>query len=167
MGFIDAADLSASETVTIGAAGSGGATGNNAGSAGGNSTFSASTTEITADGGSGGSTSTSDNNVGAGGQGGFAETIGGSVYDSLVLDGVNGATGEVLPTDSVVFTSCGGASGGNFGQFTPMRMEDGPNISGFTGRGYGGGAGGGAAAGGSSVAGANGAPGLIIVRTYG
>ena len=89
---ISVGDLSASETVTVGAGGAGGAAGVNAGSTGGTSSFGS---HVTALGGSGspGSGATSGTNItSAGGQGGFGGTGGAD----LRVRGSDGGNGIVI-----------------------------------------------------------------------
>lgn len=152
--WIDAGSLSASETVTVGAGGSGGTAGNNNGSTGGASSFG--THAVTA-GGAGGSgmANTSGNNVRTGGAGGTAsagdvQIEGGDGGGSLVVGGLDCAVGV------------GGASYFGGGAACPST-----DTAGEAGTAYGaGGSGGRNGASTTAVAGGDGAGGLVVVEVY-
>lgn len=135
--------LATSETVTVGAAGTGGAAGNNNGGTGNTSSFGA-------------------HAVAAGGQGGFAPTThrGGDGGAASAGDLQIGGGGGMGGMDSEDAGGAGGSSqlggGGRGGHAT---------LNGQTGNGYGGGGGGGSTTS-ASVAGGDGAPGIVIVDLF-
>lgn len=143
--WIAVGSLGASETVTIGAGGAGGAAGNNAGTAGGNSSFGA---HCSADGGLAGSY------TGGGGAGGSASggdlNISGANGQRYALGSQPGVT--TIGRDAVMGVGGGGIGGTN-------------GSAGFDATGYGASGGGGErTAGGSNAAGSNGSGGLCIVH---
>lgn len=156
--WFTASDLSATESVTVGAGGAGGAAGNNNGSAGGNSTFD---TLAAAGGGAGtGMASGSTDAYAAGGAGNTGS--GGDIN----IGGSDGITG-IRIVNSVVQVAQQGHGGGSF--FGSMQRA-GSNVLGNAGN-PGGvyGSGGSGAHNGNSQsaqAGGDGAAGVVIVVTY-
>ena len=151
------AGLSASETITIGAGGAGGAVGNNGGGIGGNSVAFG----ITASGGNGGAGMVASSvafffpiQVVGGGSSGGDENIPGS--SSIAAIGLN--VDRVQP-------SVGGGS--RLGGFATDNMADSAGRPAKAGLSFGGGAGGGAVGqNGTGRAGAAGANGIVIVELY-
>lgn len=147
-----AAQIGASQTVTIGAAGTGGTAGNNAGGTGGNTTFGA---LLTGNGGVGGSGSAALTTAGVPAGGGAGGTATGG---DLNIRGSNGFAGIVLGGSS------GGLSGkGGGGVFGEGGYPSGPTGSGNGGNGNGSGGSGGATATAGNAAGASGSIGLVVV----
>ena len=155
-----AASIGVSQTVTIGAGGTGGAAGNNPGVIGGNTTFGA---LLTANGGSAGlgSAAVSVSNVtassvnGGSASGGDINITGGpSVYGATVI----------VTAGSNSYPIAGGGGNSFYGQ----GGADASNAPGNSAVGYGSG-GGGASCGisnGTGLAGANGAAGIVIVTEF-
>lgn len=148
---IDADDLSATETITVGAKGAGGSAGSNNGSTGGTSSFGSHCSGTGGTGGSGGSAS-STATVASSGSGGTG--TGGDAN----LPGARGGVGMVLEGIRI-YTGGGGGS-----YFATGVNQASPSQ---TGANYGGG-GAGAIVGTSSsaTAGGDGAPGIVIVKEY-
>lgn len=147
---IDASDLGANETVTIGAAGAAGATGNNAGGTGGTTSLGA---LISATGGTGGVGSSTTNTRAAGGTG-----TGG---DLNIAGQDGGPSRDVTSTDGPgPGVSHGGSppfgwGHGSFGYYNLETQADGLDASGHGGGGSGGNdRGAGTAAGGAGTVGA-------------
>lgn len=147
-----ASDLSATETVTVGAPSTGGAAGNNAGTAGGNSTFKG----MTANGGSLGSGASRSNTVVALGVDGGTAT-GGDVN----ISGGNSDIGLYYSTGSLGWSSRGGNS---VLGVAAVAINTG-NTAGQSGTGYGQG-GRGAWCSNASAAGAKGGDGITIITEY-
>lgn len=155
---IAAASLGATETVTVGAAGTAGSAGANNGGAGGTTSFGS---HLQATGGAlgvGGSASTI---TGPNGEGGTAGVGSGG---DLNLDGSDGGP-------STYFTTRARGGGGGASLYSGYTKEpvagSGGQTTGGTGSNYGGGGAGGASgAGGSAAAGGAGAAGLVIVHEY-
>lgn len=150
-----AADIGASQSVTIGAAGAGGANGN--GSAGGNTLFGS---FMTANGGAGGITSS--NNTNLGGAGGTAS--GGTIN----INGANGNTGYIFYTDNPAHyvtaggngAGCGLYGGGGIGSMNVQGSASvGTNATGY-------GSGGGGAGSVAAAPGYNGSSGIVIIYEY-
>lgn len=156
-GWFTPAVAGASVAVTVGAGGTGGTAGANAGTDGGTSSFGALITALGGTG-SGGATATSLASVGAsnGGSGG----TGGDIR----IAGGDGGNGQVVSSTPLKFNN-GGSS-----VLAQMRRATGvaaTSSNGFSGYPYGGGASGpslGASQ--AAVAGSNGAAGVVIVTTY-
>lgn len=150
-----AAQIGASQTISIGSAGAGSAAGNNAGGAGGATTFGA---FLTCNGGSGGSGSAALTTAGipaAGGAGGTA--TGGDIN----IRGSNGFASFLLGAAN------GGLSGqGGSGTFGAGGYPSGPNGSGNGGNGNGSGGSGGASNTAGNAAGAPGSLGQIVIIEY-
>jgi hypothetical protein len=153
----DISGLSASETVTVGSSGAGGAAGNNAGSAGGTSSFGSLVSANGGNPGGGGSsittpgilgsvnsqtTATGDLTIAGPGQSGFTFAIAG------FLASVRGADSSLGTGGDAIFTA--GGSNGNAG----------------TGRGSGGSGGVNVESQVTTRSGGNGAPGIVIVELY-
>lgn len=149
-----AAQIGASQSVTIGAAGVGGAPGNNPGISGGATTFGA---LMTAGGGGGGGGSSSST----------IQTVGGSVGPGGSASGgdinIQGASGLA----GFTFTSGQGGIGGSgaSGMFGAGGAQVGPIGSGLTATGRGAGGSGGAAANVSAVGG-SGTAGQVVIIEY-
>lgn len=159
--YVTAAQVGASQTVTIGAGGTPGSAGANAG-------------------GAGGDTSVGSLCVGKGGAGGgyvtnaviASVTNGGSASSStgdVKIDGSDGVAGwdALASGEDHRPTSIGGAS--YFGGATAFMLNAGTKTAGTAGKNYGGGGTGGftyGTTGGSTVAGAAGANGLVVVTEY-
>ena len=159
--WIPAADLGATETVTVGSGGAGGTAGANGGSSGGTSTFTRTTgTDVTAAGGNGGTggSNTTGNTQSAGGSGGTANT-----GADLAVPGEYGYYGIVRGGNS------GFGGRGGSGPFGPggRTAHSFATPGAAPGAGFGGG-GSGARNNASQVAraGGAGAPGLVIVEHY-
>jgi len=151
--ILSAASIGASQAVTIGAGGTAGASGNNAGGNGGTTSLGI---LCTAPGGSGGPGSAGSGAV-TGGAGGIA-----GVGD-FSMPGQNG--GSVNQTSTINFVPDGGNSLFGFGGQNDW-VHPSPNA-GFPGKNYGGGAcGGGSFNGNGAAAGAVGAPGIVIITEY-
>lgn len=150
-----AATIGASQTVTIGAAGTGGATGNNAGTNGGDTSLGS---ICIGKGGTGGSGSPG--NAGAnGGAGGVAGT------GDLTFPGERGGFG--IDTNGTVVqgnTSHGGNS--FFGAGGAQLYNNSTTVAGDPGSIYGTGGGGGCGVSGTGINGGNGAAGVVIVTEY-
>lgn len=141
--------ISGTETVTIGAEGTAGASGNNAGGTASDTTFGA---HITAKGGTGG---------------------GGAAANSVGTNGTTptGSGGVRVPpvtnpyANATLNSTCGGGAA-LFGQ--AQQTVAGTHTGGFTGQGYGAGGGGGqSASSGGDRAGGAGAPGAVYIIEYG
>ncbi len=162
--WIDAADLGATETVTLGAGGTAGTAGNNAGGTGGTTSFGA---LLTAIGGGGGAGSAAKGNTagqtansgGAGGTGGA-----GTAAVQFHLDGGYGGNGQVILAEPAHLGSAG------FPPVLGRQGRGGTAVSGAGGTAVGYGGGGHAATQGASqgaaVAGAAGNPGACIVTEF-
>lgn len=131
--FIDASELFSSSGVTVGAGGNGGSTGANPGSAGGESSFSISGTDVAAPGGGGGAggSASSANAVSAGGSAGAP----GSAAD-IGLQGSTGGNGVIRGGESVR-NNFGGPAAFGMG---PAVLTFGASSTGEDGHNYGGGA---------------------------
>lgn len=152
--LLDTSALAATVAVTVGAAGAAG-TSTVAGGTGGTSSFGA---HVSAPGGDGGNASTA--TAGATGVSGGAGGSGGT--GQILIPGEAGGNGRVI-SGNPMFHGDGGHSAFGPGGRQTFGSQDATSPSG----GYGGGAG--AAANGTaqaSKAGAAGAPGVVIVRTY-
>lgn len=147
-----ASELSATETVTIGAVGTGGAAGNNSGTAGGNSVFKA----ITANGGALGAGDTASTAAAAllGGAGGTA--TGGDVN----ISGGSGLVGY-RNSGTIGYSSIGGISVMGMPAVAVKNQ-----AAGNSGTGYGQGARGAYCTGATPQAGADGGAGIIIITEY-
>jgi hypothetical protein len=163
------ANAAATYTYTVGAPGTGGAAGNNNGTAGTDSTFSGGT--LVAGGGQAGSGSAVSGNAGQytnGGAGGVSS--GGNIAN---ISGQPGGAG-VVTTGLGAGLAIGGAGGSSqrgFGaQSNATALGGGGTVDGNAGNSYGGGASGGAVsttgAGGGAAAGKNGAGGIIIIWEF-
>ena len=157
---IPIASLGASETITVGSAGTG-AGGASDGGNGGNSSFGA---HVVCGGGNGGSHTTGPGDYGGGtGLGGTVTTapVGAIEIDGVESEGIwwNGAIGR----------AGAGASShlGNGGAGTTASNAVGLSLPGNAGTGYGAGGGGAMNSGGGNNTGGNGSPGVVIVRVYG
>jgi hypothetical protein len=155
--LVTAADVGASKTVTIGAAGSGGAAGNNSGGTGGDTSVG---TLCVAKGGSpGGGVGSSGG--GSSGAGGLASGGTGDVK----IDGGNGFNGRnVTSGASAMFLAAGGPGGTSvYGAGGIWSCAD----IGQPASGYGGGGGGASSLNsGGTKAGGAGTPGLVIITEY-
>jgi hypothetical protein len=150
----DIAGLSSSETITVGSAGSGGAAGNNAGTAGGNSSFG---TLLVANGGSGGNGSggvyITNNGGNASTPGDFTVAGGAGVGRSITPTGISGnnAGGDSFlgfgAKSRAINTSHAGSD-------TPAKLYGGGGASGRRG------------SSGTDRAGGDGADGIVIVELY-
>ena len=150
-----AAQIGASQTVTVGAKGPGGASGSNPGSTGGNSSVG---TLVTANGGQGGGAGGT--NGADGGPGGAAGT------GDLATPGGTGETSMGAQFGNAVLPSGAGANspwgGGGRGQRAASSAANGNNATG-----YGAGGGGGTCAStASNAAGGDGSPGIVIIDEY-
>lgn len=147
-----AAQIGASQTVTVGAAGTGAAAGNNTGGAGGNSLFGS---YLAANGGNGGSGAASNSAVGsANNGGGGGQATGGDVN----LQGATGGVGMGFGSIGAI----GGAGGG-----TLIGHGGGQSINNTGNGGTGAGAaGGGASALGTSEAGGSAYQGFCFITEY-
>lgn len=143
------AGLNSSITVTVGAAGTGGSAGANAGTAGGESSFG---TLLAGGGGGGGQPS----------GGSFVDDNGGDVTTAGDLNIPGGDGGPRTATTAYANSPGGGSMFGFAGTTYPASAS---NITGLPARGYGAGGSGGRAQS-SNVAGGNGAGGLVIVELY-
>lgn len=150
--MIPAASLGATETVTVGVAGSGGAAGNNAGGAGGTSSFG---THASATGGAGGD--------GEGNSGTNAAAVGGNggagSSGDINANGEDGTAGRVL-SGLLVGLGTSGSSVFGGGRKVPVFA-----AAGLAGSAPGAG-GSGATASGTSFAGGDGAAGIVIVEEF-
>jgi len=158
------ASVAASYAVTVGAAGTGGAAGNNAGGTGGATTFNGT---VTASGGLGGNGSAATVGIfyNAGGAGGAA--AGGTVN----IPGNAGGNGIILVNSATPATNAGAGGSSHFGAggAAPYVINNG--ISGNSATGYGAGGSGANStwqSGGNNGAqpGGNGSPGVIIIYEY-
>jgi hypothetical protein len=160
--LILAADLLASETVTIGAGGAAGAAGNNAGAAGGDTSFGA---HITATGGGGGNGQANQSSFPAPGAfvAGAAGTGGAGTADLRIAGGD--------PVNGIVWsaTSVQSSFGGSTPFSMPARLQDVSTTdeAGRAGTGYGGGATGArSSSNATDRAGGAGAAGVCIIEIY-
>ncbi len=157
--FIEAADLGATETVTVGAGGDGGAAGNNNGSTGGTSSFGS---HCSATGGAGGAGQTANaaNPIG-GGQAG----AGGVGSDGDInINGSDGITGLVLSTDRAMPSTGGGSM---LGMPISLLTAATTDEAGANGNLYGGGATGARTSNDTTNrAGGDGGDGIVIVWEY-
>lgn len=153
-GIIAASAIGATETVTIGDGGAGGAAGGaNNGADGGSTSFGA---LVIAGGGKGGT-----------GSGGIIGALTGSQITGVVISAQRGeaSTGDTGPTPD--FANSGKGGGSPFGDGGQARITATSGASGVmagtSGRGHGGGGSGAIA---TSVAGGHGTPGLLIIEEY-
>ena len=151
-----------SQTVTIGAAGSGGAAGNNNGTSGGNSSFGS---ILTANGGGygvGGASLASPN----------YSITGYTLVNALATGGDINVPGQA-PSYAIIFGGATGASSGGGGG-NSFLGSGGPSviagvtfsINGLNGSGYGAGGGGGCSAGNIAASGGNGSQGVCVVTEF-
>lgn len=170
--LIEAGDIGATETITVGAGGTG--INGGAGNDGGDSSFGS---HVIAGGGSGGNTrlqSGGDGSNAAPGNGGVA-----TINTGVGISGVAGADGDAGVSTGILFNGVSGFAHGGEGADTIYgsggrgRFEFGapPEQNGSPAQGYGAGGGGGVAVednqGGQGPAfGGNGAPGLVVVWEY-
>ncbi len=148
-------------TITIGAAGAGGAAGSNNGSAGGNTTIVANSgagaTLATANGGGGGNTNASSGAATAAGGNGAGGTASGG---TLNITGSNSGSGFTFAAGAASWSSEGGST--NMGRGGPINTG-GP---GSAGTGYGSGGGGGVCQASTNRAGGAGTVGAVLVIEY-
>ncbi|OAM77688.1 glycine-rich domain-containing protein [Devosia elaeis] len=144
--------LGATETVTIGAAGTGGAAGANNGNAGGATSFGA---HVIANGGGGGTAMTAGTSATTGAPGAGGAGSGGD----LNVPGSPGDRG-IRSSDSVIVGARGGDSQLGYG------AQNQGNNAGSNGTGYGAGGGGAATISDTNRAGGNGTAGVVIVEEY-
>ena len=151
-----AADIGASQTVTIGSAGTAGTAGNNAGGNGGDTSVGSICIGKGGTGGSGSPGSASANG-GAGGVAGTGDfTCPGETGGAGLFSGITAATG---------FTGPGGSS--YFGGGAPMLIAISANVTGPAAPNYGGGGGGGVShSAGGAVAGGAGTAGIVVIQEY-
>ena len=168
MGWIAASDLSATETVTIGAGGAGGSTSGGNGSAGGATSFSSSTSLISGFGGNGGTGATVTATVKNGGTG-VGSSIGGDYTTVRQWSGCPGYMGMITDSPAnIVLLPPGPGAGYNKGGSWEVVTAGARGNASTTYAGYG--AGGGAAGNsgsGSGQGGANGVAGECLVLTFG
>ncbi|VVB52214.1 Uncharacterised protein [uncultured archaeon] len=146
-------------TYAIGAAGLAGATGNNPGGAGGNTTFAVGATTVTANGGNGGTGMAANAVAGTTALGGAPATV--STNGDVNGSGAPGEQGY-LQTAALLASGAGGSS--QFGAGGNVRTSQGTGNSAV---GFGaGGAGGACVSAGGAVAGGGGTAGIIIVEEY-
>lgn len=162
--WIDAGDLGATETVTLGAGGTAGSAGNNAGGTGGTTSFGALLTAIGGGGGAGSAAKA--NTVGQAGNAGGAGGTGGAgtAAEQFHLDGGFGNNGIVALGEPIRL----GAPGFPPILGKPSRGSTAVSVAGGAGVGYGGG-GSSATQGasqGSAVAGGAGSAGVCIVTEF-
>jgi hypothetical protein len=147
---INAADLGATETVTIGTTGAGGASGgNNNGTAGGNTSFGAHATAVGGGGGGYGKTA-----------GGTPGTAGTAASGDLNIAGSAGGRGSASAAIEVPYPA--GTSFLSNGVTSPGTTT----ADGVAATGYGGGGSGGKTTSGAGGAGGNGSAGIVIVTEY-
>lgn len=151
----DSATIGVSQTVTIGAAGVGGAAGNNPGTTGGTSNFGS---FLTANGGAFGPSYFSATQSATGGQLGGTATGG-----DINIQGQNGFGGFCT---GVVLSSAGGST--LYGQGGIQGSQDNGGLNGNNATGYGAGGSGAGSVGASAAAskGGDGSPGLCIVTEF-
>lgn len=165
-GILTAAQIGASQTVTIGAGGTAGASGGGNGGTGGTTTFGA---LLTANGGTGGGHTSG---TGANANGAVNGGIGGTASGTTGIIGLKGNTGGAgfLALDGGGNGSVLGGAGANsaFGAGgAALGLGSGNSVAGNTGDGYGSGGGGAVSAGvASSNAGGSGTPGICIIIEY-
>jgi hypothetical protein len=163
--LLTAAQIGASQPITIGAFGAGGAAGNNTGAAGGDTFMGASlgAALCAAKGGSGGAHAAGGGNYCQGGAGGV---IAGAVGD-FVAGGAPGLPGVWANTGGA-FGQGGGGGSSQLGGGAPSPVcVSGSLANGNAATNYGsGGSGGGVMAAAGSAAGGNGSPGIGIVTEY-
>lgn len=146
-----AADIGASQTVTVGSAGSAGSSGGGTGGTGGDTSLG---TLCVGKGGSGGGGVNSSGAVGAGGNGGVAGT------GDVTGTGAPGLNGVVI-SGGTHWSGTGGSSPwGGGGKSVPT------NNNGNAGSGYGAGGSGAMANAGGGRSGGAGSPGLVIITEY-
>lgn len=151
--------VGASQTVTIGTTGTGGAAGNNPGTAGGSCSLG---TLISATGGAaggGGALSTTGVIFASGGLGGVG-SLGGGVTGFAT----SGGSGNVGYASGTTGTALAGFGGNSFFQGGAVTL--GEQIAGTNGLSYGSGGSGGASSNSGSAGGGNGATGIVIVTEY-
>lgn len=153
--MVSAADIGASKTVTIGAAGTGATAGNNAGGTGGDTSLD---TLCVAKGGAGGSGSAGNANANAGAGGAASGGTG-----TLKISGNYGTNGQVGTSNNFPTGGLGGPS-----YLGPGAPSSGVNSAGTApGSGYGGGGSGGIDFNAASArAGGAGAAGIVVVTEY-
>lgn len=150
---LTAAQIGASQTVTIGAAGTAGAAGNNAGGAGGNTSLG--TLCVAGGGGAGGGAPSN--------TGGTPGTSGTGTTGTVLIPGGVGATGPKNSNATVYITVSGGSSPKGYGQGALMNIGG----VGYVGTGYGAGGGGGSDYNsGANRAGGAGTAGYILITEY-
>lgn len=154
---IAAASLGSTETVTIGAAGTGGAAGMNSGNAGGTTSFGS---HVSCTGGNGGGSSGGASSVTIGGTGANGGTATGGDFNIAGEPGNAGLRFGTVPSGI-------GGSGGS----SKWGVGGGPaaastNITGKDAGGYGGGGGGSSNSNNTATAGGNGTAGVVIVEEY-
>ena len=152
--LLTASAIGASQAITIGAVGSGGAAGVNVGGVAGATSCGSLLSATGGKGGGGAAAAIVDAPNGHGGGGGV-----GSLGD-LNLSGTAGDFGLSFANDN---SGISGAGGNSFLGVGAQAVT--PNLAGLTGNNYGGG-GSGAASSTSSEAGGDGAPGIVIVTEY-
>jgi hypothetical protein len=144
-------------TVTVGAKGSGGAAGNNAGTAGGSSSFGA---LVSATGGSAGS-------GGAAGTAVYLNFPGGGGSGSSGDVNISGGSGGLVQVWAGPGLSVSGVGGDSFYGKGPPANVTGTRAAGLAGTGFGSGGGGGICAASQTQApGGDGTPGIVIVWEY-
>lgn len=157
-----AADIGASKTVTVGAAGGGASAGFNTGSTGGATSVGA---LVSANGGGGGSPGGANSQTGTGGAGGTAS-------GDFGVAGAPGGIGDGAATNAVNVQGGAGAPGPFGGGAVATLASNGTstatNGNNAPATGYGGGGGGAVftAVGGSDRAGGNGAGGIVIITEF-
>lgn len=150
--YISGVAASSSNSYTQGAVGTGGASGDNNGTAGGNSSFTIGGTTITANGGGGGN--------GASGLGNHTGGAGGvAANGSVNTNGGDGGGGDGSNVD--LDGGLGGSSfwgGGGAGGLQDASINPRPGVA------YGSGGGGGGGSAGQAQAGGDGAPGILVIE---
>ncbi|WP_406168867.1 hypothetical protein [Streptomyces sp. NBC_00996] len=158
-GTYKAADLGATESVTVGAGGSTGSASPGAGGNGGTSSFGSVITALGGDGSQAGTASSSSSSSLAGSSGGSGGTGG-----DFRISGDDGPCSQTISGYPVKFNNGGGSFLGSMQRSSGISINQ---TAGSNGNSYGGGASG--ASNGPSqtaVAGASGADGVVIVTTY-
>jgi len=157
--WLTAAQIGASQPVTVGSYGGGSAYGNNAGGVGGTSSFGSLLNGFGAGGGYGAPAYTVPTPGGGGGGGGGASS---SVAGALTITGQSGQAGVAFSSGVTGIGGLGGSTLLGFGGQQGFQSDGG---SAPFGQGYGtGGAGAGRAT--TSLGGGSGAPGVVIVTEY-
>jgi len=159
-GIFSAATIGASQTVTIGALGTGGSTGNNPGNAGTDTTFGA---LLTGKGGAGGSGSAAGSGTSAAGGAGGVSTLGSGFYAIAGQKGGVSLCFAITGLGALGICGIGGASQLGNGA---VGVVSGAGVNGNAASGYGAGGGGGGSNTGATAAGGNGTPGICIVIEY-